>query len=223
MGLGWHHAGASRTAGIDEVFAELGDGIEREDRGTITISYESLTTHPVHSRCGCWWNTRGTRQEVDRLVDRRIVPAIVEARRLIHSAIWQQIKRADFLCGVAPNFVGVSEYTVTVDGRNYADTAHVLYPMHQPRLPRSRRVTTVCLPLEVESWAVVHELGHVLHEALEFEPAPRPVDDYAATNSHEAFARAFDAWIMPYLWPAERARLEEDPETVMLFRTLQRS
>ena len=88
MGLGWHHAGASRTAGIDEVFAELGDGIEREDRGTITISYETLTTHPVRSRCGCWWNTRGTRQEVDRLVDRRIVPAIVEARRLIHSAIW---------------------------------------------------------------------------------------------------------------------------------------
>ncbi len=112
---------------------------------------------------------------------------------------------------------------MTVDGRNYADTAHVLYPTHQPRLPRSRRVTTVCLPLEVESWAVVHELGHVLHEALEFEPAPRPVDDYAATNSHEAFARAFDAWIMPHLWPAERARLEEDSETMMLFRHLQRS
>jgi hypothetical protein len=93
-------------------------------------------------------------------VDRRIVPAIVETRRLIHPSIWQRIKRADFLCGVDPNFVGVSEYTVTVDGRNYADTAHVLYPMHQLRLPRSRRVTTVCLPFEVESWAVVHELGH---------------------------------------------------------------
>lgn len=160
---------------------------------------------------------------MDRLVDRRIVPAIVEARRLVHPAIWQRIKRADFLCGVDPNFVGVSEYMVTVDSRNYADTAHVLYPMHQSRLPRSRRMTTVCLPLEVESWAVVHELGHVLHEALEFEPAPWPVDDYAGKNSHEAFARAFDAWIMPYLWPAERARLEEDPEIVMLFRNLQRS
>ena len=81
------------------------------------------------------------------MVDRRIVPAIVEARRLIHPAIRRRMKRADFLCGVDPNFVGVSQYTVTVDGRNYADTAHVLYPMHQPRLPRSRRVTTVCLPL----------------------------------------------------------------------------
>ena len=154
------------------------------------------------------------------MVDRRIVPAIVEARRLVRPAIWQRVKGADFLCGVDPNFVGVSEYTVTVDDRNYADTAHVLYPIHQPRLPRSRRVTTVCLPLDAESWAIVHELGHVLHEALAFEPSPWPVDDYAATNSHEAFARAFDAWIMPYFWPAERARLEKDPETVMLFRNL---
>jgi Galactose-3-O-sulfotransferase len=32
-----------------------------------------------------------------------------------------------------------------------------------------------------------------------------------------------DYMIMPYLWPAERGRLEEDPETVMLFRNLQRS
>ena len=154
---------------------------------------------------------------------RRIVPAIVEARCLVRPATWQRIKRADFLCGVGPNFVGISECTVTVDGRNYADTAHVLYPLHQPRLPRSRRVTIVCLPLEVEPWAVVHELGHVLHEAQEQARTPGPVDDYASTSSHEAFARAFDAWIMPYLWSAERARLEEDSETVMLFRSLQRS
>jgi hypothetical protein len=62
---------------------------------------------------------------VDRLVDWRIVPAIVEARRLVHPAIWQRIKRADFLCGVDPNFVGVSEYTVTVDGRTTDAGQHV--------------------------------------------------------------------------------------------------
>ena len=35
-------------------FAELGDEIEREDRGTMTISYETLTNHPVRPYCGCY-------------------------------------------------------------------------------------------------------------------------------------------------------------------------
>jgi hypothetical protein len=39
---------------MDEVFAELGDEIEGEDRGTMTVSYETLTNHPVYLRCGCY-------------------------------------------------------------------------------------------------------------------------------------------------------------------------
>jgi hypothetical protein len=39
---------------MDEVFAELGDGVEREERGTMTISYETLTTHSMHPRCACY-------------------------------------------------------------------------------------------------------------------------------------------------------------------------
>jgi hypothetical protein len=41
-------------AGMVEVFAELGDEIERGNRGTMTISYETLTNHPVHPHCGCY-------------------------------------------------------------------------------------------------------------------------------------------------------------------------
>lgn len=39
---------------MDEVFAELGNEIEGEDGGTMTMSCETLTTHPVHPRCGCY-------------------------------------------------------------------------------------------------------------------------------------------------------------------------
>jgi len=39
---------------MDEVDAELGDEIEGEDGGTMTVSYETLTNHPVHLRCGCY-------------------------------------------------------------------------------------------------------------------------------------------------------------------------
>jgi hypothetical protein len=35
-------------------FAELGDEIEREDRGTMTMSFETLTNHSVPPRCGCY-------------------------------------------------------------------------------------------------------------------------------------------------------------------------
>jgi hypothetical protein len=38
---------------MDEVFAELGDEIERVGRGTMTISYETLMNHPAHSHCVC--------------------------------------------------------------------------------------------------------------------------------------------------------------------------
>lgn len=160
---------------------------------------------------------------MDRIVNRLIAPSIVEAKRLLPPAILRRVRHADFLCGVDPNFVGISDYVTTDDGRSYGDTAHVLYPEHQWLIPKSRRATTVCLPVDTEAWAVVHELGHVLHEILTFEPNPRPVDEYGAMNGREAFARAFDAWILPHTWPIERERLEEDRETIALFRMLTRT
>jgi hypothetical protein len=163
-----------------------------------------------------------TRRLMNRLIDRRSVPAIVEAKRMLPPAILRLVRHADFLCGVDPHFTGISEYVNIVDGRSYRDTAHVLYPMHQWSIPKSRRAPTVCLPAPEEPWSIVHELGHILHEVLMFEPYPKPVCDYAATNFYEAFARAFDAWVLPYVWPEERDRLEEDRETVMLFRNLSR-
>ena len=71
---------------------------------------------------------------MDRLVDRRIVPAIIETRSLIHSAIWQRIQRADFSCGVDPNFVGERLRLCTVTGqrsgsgkRGYCERSKALF------------------------------------------------------------------------------------------------
>jgi len=42
---------------------------------------------------------------------------------------------------------------------------------------------------------IIHELGHALHDQLDHQPEVQPVTQYARTNSHEAFAEAFTAWV----------------------------
>jgi hypothetical protein len=43
-----------KTVGVDEAFAELGEEIQGEDGGTMTVRYETLTNPPTHPRCGCY-------------------------------------------------------------------------------------------------------------------------------------------------------------------------
>lgn len=43
-----------KTVGVDEVFVELGDEIEGEDGGTMTVGYEMLTNLSVHPMCECY-------------------------------------------------------------------------------------------------------------------------------------------------------------------------
>jgi hypothetical protein len=151
-----------------------------------------------------------------------------ELIRAAHALIPEPIcglVQADFLCGTDPVFAGLHRYDAIADGRSYRNTAHVAYDFHQGGLPRARRRVTVVLPGRPEKtrlWAVVHELGHVLHAHLGFEHDAWPVTEYAETNRFEAFAEAFTAWVLPH--PAYRGAQERllsyDPATVALFEGL---
>lgn len=125
------------------------------------------------------------------------------------------VEHARFVCGADPVFIGLHGHEVTIDGRSYRGTAHCCYPFH---IVNGEQVSTVVLPLEVEPWTVVHELGHVLHERLAFDASTMgltPVTSYAALNDHEAFAEAFTAWCLPDVYPWARDYMDE--RTVALF------
>lgn len=108
--------------------------------------------------------------------------------------------QADFLCGADPLFVGLHQFQDASYGRSYSSTMHVAYPFHQMGLAKCHRRTTVVIPEAAKTvWVehVVHELGHVLHESLEFEHDASPVSWYGETNRYEAFAEAFTSWLIP--------------------------
>jgi hypothetical protein len=123
---------------------------------------------------------------------------IGEALRIIPARL-HELVAVDFLCGADPLFLGLHRYALTqeANARSYSTTAHCVYPFHQMHLPADRRATTVVLPSVVTPDVVVHELGHVLHERLRFEPTAAPVSGDARTNRHEAFAEAFTTWLLP--------------------------
>ena len=96
----------------------------------------------------------------------------------------------DWFCETDPVFAGLHTYEQIGDGRSYRDTAHTLWPEQQLG-PRDRRQMTIVLP-QTDSWyAVLHELGHVLHYRLGNEHVAQPVTKYAQTNHLESFAEAF--------------------------------
>lgn len=133
---------------------------------------------------------------MQRVPNQRFVPAI--ARALSLTARWSQyLQRAEFLCGVDPVFAGLHHFADIGDGRSYRNTAHCAYPHNQMHLSAQLRATTIVLTRPLEPHVIVHELGHVLHEALRFEPVVAPVTDYAATNKYEAFA---EAWTTQFFW-----------------------
>jgi hypothetical protein len=121
---------------------------------------------------------------------------------------------ADFACGVDPLFAGLHRFEDASYGRSYRDTAHCVHPHHQMHLPADRRQTTIVIPKVLTPDHIVHELGHVLHERLQWEPIAEPVSWYARTNHHEAFAEAFTSWLVP----GHAAR--PDDRTLALFEQL---
>lgn len=141
--------------------------------------------------------------------------AVIQAAEQIIPMRIRPLVVADYFCGADPVFADLHRYTAATYGRSYADTAHTVYDFHQPHRSRRNRTTTVVLPSVPSLDTVVHELGHVLHERLRFEPHARPVSWYAETDHREAFAEAFTSWLLPN---GHRAR--PDDETLALFEEL---
>lgn len=140
---------------------------------------------------------------------------------LIPPGIRERLTHTHFLCGVDPAYVGLHKYGDTGDGRSYSETAHVAFGRwHMPHRSAADRITTVVLPVLVRPHTIVHELGHVLDEQLQFDHVAEPVTAYAQSNRLEAFAEAFTAWCMPTYAPWAPAIFEEDPDTPALFLSL---
>ena len=133
---------------------------------------------------------------MNRLTSWAYAPAISTALATIPERLHARIA-CDFLTGTDPIWVGLHRYEAASFGRSYAETAHCVYPFHQTPLVKSSRRTTVVLPAPVTPRTVIHELGHVLHESLRFEPTTTAVSWYGATNRFEAFAEAFTSWLVP--------------------------
>ena len=134
-------------------------------------------------------------------MDHAWLPAINSGLTIIPTPLRARIS-PHFLVGVDPIFAGLHDFTDASYGRSYRDTAHCAYPFHQTTLAVSQRHTTVVLNGDPDVGTVVHELGHVVHEALRFDHHARPLNTYAQTNHYEAFAEAFAAWLIPGYWSA---------------------
>lgn len=132
--------------------------------------------------------------------------AVIEAGLALVPAAVHPLLACDWLTGTDAVFAGLHRYggsfTYTdasgTFSYTYQENPHTVYPHHQRHLPKDRRVTTVVLPRVFRPDVVVHELGHVLHQRLDWRHhAQRRVTDYAHRDAWEAFAEAFTSWCVP--------------------------
>lgn len=158
-----------------------------------------------------------------RIRTQRDAEPIGRALQLLPDGITRRVAHARFFAGADPLFAGLHDWETSSPPyeRSYRVTAHVCWPIHLSARPAAERVSTVVLPLIEDPAVVIHELGHVLHEAIGFDcHVPRPVSTYAATNHWEAFAEAFTAWVCPEDYADQAQILASDAQTVALFEEL---
>lgn len=156
--------------------------------------------------------------------------AVFYALSLLPRGIRRFLSAAEFVTEYEPRYLGLHYLLAAEDGRPFNVTSHCTLTHHQPHLPRCRRRPTIVL-LSGHAYhpeIVIHELGHVLDEALDFDrPEIEPLSNYAARNRWEAFAVAFQAWSNPTRFIDEsrfirnRDRLEEvDAHAAWFFDSL---
>lgn len=151
---------------------------------------------------------------MDRIPDARWREPIGKALQVTNQ-FNHHFGHVQFVCGVDPNFAGIHNFK-DKGGVPYNRRAHCCYPSHLSG-PADRRVTTIVLPRPVPPNVVVHELGHALHEVVNFRSWPNPVTEYAKTNAYEAFAEAFRAFHYYY---GDESVAKTDHKTLALFNSL---
>jgi len=104
-----------------------------------------------------------------------------------------------FVVNQNPNYIGLipSERNTTQDGRVISSVSLVNYSCSQDHLPAIRRRTTVILQNDIKDEEIFwHEIGHVLHETVDWPIISSvELDDYAATNIWERFATVFQSYM----------------------------
>jgi len=134
----------------------------------------------------------------------------------------------DFAIGLSPSWINLHHSKSSEDGRSYASTSHAVWPMHQKHLPMAQRNATVVLNDgdEFDRLLILHELGHILDERLDFgSPKPIAISDYAKTSDVEAFATSFQAFLTPlgegkFNYPTYGDLWESDSRMLNFFRSL---
>ena len=164
---------------------------------------------------------------MQRVVSHQYTQLIEAGFDLIPKAIADRLRHIHFFTGTDPIYAGLKyggDEETTKDGRSYRATWCCSYPWNQA--VEDKRTTIIMTDLQLEypkalrPVMVVHELGHCLHEVLDFEPYPRPVTKYAQHDKWEAFAEAFTLWLFPSYGQYYRIIEEIDEKTRALFSQL---
>lgn len=153
---------------------------------------------------------------------------IADIFRKLPKGIVRRFGAVPFVIGESPGGIGLHRHTTTDDGRSYSTTSHVCWSDHQLHLPASLRETSVVLLAgdERDREVILHELGHVLDDRIYCDrPRFNPLNIYAAINSYEAFATAFQSWAVPEgknfkFFHTRQQLMEADPSAVAFFDQL---
>ncbi len=127
-----------------------------------------------------------------RITNQRVAESIGYAFSILKPKHYELLKYTHFFtedpifCGLAPYHIWNNNNTT--DNRSYRTTSHTLLLQN---LPYDKHSTIVLLGTEHPS-TVIHELGHILDELLQYQYTLEPNCSYAQTNRYEAFACAFE-------------------------------
>ena len=160
---------------------------------------------------------------MERIVNAEFSELIGYSINALPRRIWERINYVHFLTGTDPIYAGLHNFVDIDDeyymkgeekgNKSYRNVPQVVCPEYQFILPKLLRNTTIVLPVMEQPWVVVHELGHVLDEALGYSHLALPITEYAKINEGEAFAEAFVGWMCEDYG-------EPDVETTALFEYL---
>lgn len=136
---------------------------------------------------------------MDRHRYRESIGAVAAVRSNLSSGFNALLDGVDFIGDHSSIFLGLNHVEKTQDNRKYCDTSHVIYRHFENSEPRSRKKTTIVLCEDDSEWwykrlVILHEIGHAIHERVDFITGLTPLDSYAERNTHETFATAFQSF-----------------------------